>query len=153
RRWSDARFDKCANLLHSRRPHTVSPGEPTSNLLLLLVRADGAEWIRSGEARTDHSRGRVTGRVAETAGAHLLEGATIDEKVVDHIVGPPSHAAWNVIVVQSVTYFPGDDVIGAGSVAADTQSADQFLTGLLVERQATAEDIDSSDNLTDQRVV
>ena len=59
----------------------------------MLLRIDRAEWIRSREAGANNGRGRVTGRVAETAGTYLLEGATIDKNVVDHIVGPRGHAA------------------------------------------------------------
>src|SRR5882724_4685686 len=87
------------------------------------------------------------------AGADLLAGIPVDEIVVDHVVGPAGYSSGNVIVVQSVAYFPGDDVIGAGGVAADTQSAHQLFAGLLVEGQPAAEDVDSADLLAHQRVV
>jgi len=41
----------------------------------------------------------------------------------------PETLRWDVIQIQKVAYLPGDDVIRAGGVAADSQSAHQPLDG------------------------
>src|SRR3989442_1534180 len=126
---------------------------PTSNILLLKLRVDGAERKGAGEAGRNDGSARVAGWVAVAAGADLLAGAAVDEDVVDHVVGSGGDSARNVIVIQKVAHLPGDDVIGAGGVAADTQSADELLAGLLVEGQSAAEDVDTADDLAHQRIV
>ena len=48
--------------------------------------------------------------------------------------------------------FPGDDVVGARSIAAHAETADK-ISRWIVKREAAAEYIDTADFFTDQRIV
>ena len=73
--------------------------------------------------------------------------------VVDHVVVTGwTDARRNIVQVEGVTHLPGDDVVGARSVAAHADRADQFAV-LIIEGKSTAEDVHTADFFTDQRIV
>src|SRR5260370_32733244 len=137
---SDIRFEWWIRRPFERRSESV-----------LLMEADGAEWKGARKAGTHSGRSAVAGWMAVAAGTHLLAGAAVDKEVIDHVVSPAGHSAADVVVDQHIANLPGDDVICAGGVAADAESAYQLLAGLLVEGQPAAEAVDSADLLADHR--
>ena len=114
---------------------------PTSGDAFLL-RIAGSDWIRSREARGNDGGCGIARRMAVTAGADLLAGASVDKDVIDHVVAPAGHSAGDVIEIQKVAHLPGDDVIRTGRVAADSQSTGNLPDGLSVKGQSPAEDVD-----------
>src|SRR5437867_1838462 len=114
---------------------------PTSNMrgCLLLLLVDGPERVRPREAGRNRGGARVTSRMAVAAGADLLAGSPVHKDVVDHVVVPGGgdprerysrrHSVGDVIQIQKVAHLPGNDVIRAGGVAADSKSAHQPLDG------------------------
>src|SRR5260370_40883464 len=130
---------------------------PTSNILLsisfFLLREVGAKGIGGRQAGGNRGGGSVASGMAVAAGADLLPRVAIDGKVVDHVVAAgPGHAGRHIRKIQQVPHLPGDDVIGAGRVAADTQRADQPLTRR-IEGQSAAAYVDAADLFPYQWIV
>jgi len=94
----------------------------------------------------------VADGVAEAAGAHGMQvrvGGNIKDDIV---VAGGADAAGDIVEVQAMADFPGDDVVGAGSVAANTEGADDFAGGI-VEGEAAAKDVHAADFAADHRIV
>src|SRR5438874_10747891 len=72
--------------------------------------------------------------------------------VDDVIVTGGTDSGGDVIQPQGLSQFPGDDVVGARSVPADAESADQF-TFFGIKGQAAAKDVHSSDFPADHGIV
>src|SRR5579859_6360272 len=87
--------------------------------LYLLV---GVDSQRSGcwKSSRDGGCGSVAGGMAEAAGADKLAGTAIGGNVVDHVVAAhgAAHSRGHVTHIQHASHLPGDDVIGAGGIAA-----------------------------------
>src|SRR5262245_12852214 len=69
------------------------------------------------------------------------------------VVTGRANAAGQIVEMQRVADFPGDDVVGAGSVAADADRSEQRITFFAVEGEAAAKDIYTPAFLADQGVV
>src|SRR6266568_2783452 len=75
--------------------------------------------------------------------------------VVDDVVGPGgvrADPAGNMVELEGIARTPGDVVIRAGGVAADTDGSDEHALRI-VKREAAAEDIDSTDAPADHGVL
>src|SRR5579859_5657034 len=92
---------------------------PTSNILSLLAKM-GAQGIGGRKSGCDGGRGGIASGMAVAAGADQLPGGAVGGNVVDHVVAADgaAHAVGHVSHRQHVPHLPGDDVIGAGSIAA-----------------------------------
>ena len=80
-------------------------------------------------------------------------GALAVVDVDDHVViARGADAAGDVVEIQRVAQFPGDDVICHRAVARQAEAAEQDAIGA-VQRQAAAKDIDAADALADQGIL
>src|SRR5438876_6145940 len=87
-------------------------------------------------------------RMTEAVGADGMTMRVRRDIMNDIVVTGRADAGGNIVEVQLVAHLPGDDVIRAGSVAAETDRADEFAL-LVVERQAASEHIDAADLVPD----
>jgi hypothetical protein len=60
------------------------------------------------------------------------------------------HDAVELVVAEGVARSPGDEMVGAGGVAADADCANP--DAILVKREPTAEHVHAADALTDHRI-
>ena len=85
--------------------------------------------------------------MAEAAGAEVV--FPIEDHVVV-VIGTWPH--WDRVEMQLVADLPGDDVICAGSIAAEAETAQNFAGGI-IERKPASEDDDAADGFPDHRIV
>src|SRR6266850_1157035 len=90
--------------------------------------------------------------MAPSAGAPGMAVGVLGNIMHHIIIMRGANAARNVIQIQRVPDFPGDDVVGAGSVAADAYGAEQF-SRQIIQGESTAKHIDPADFFTNQRIV
>src|SRR5690242_2007439 len=93
-----------------------------------------ASWLTFSELLDDVLRRRsaFAGRMTETAAAHAI--LNVEDKI---IALPRREAHRHGIEMKRVSRFPSDHMIGAGSIAAHSQRADE-LAPRVVERQPSA---------------
>src|SRR6185369_2315161 len=108
--------------------------------------------VRDGERRRDGFLRCAKIRMSPTTWTFRM-AAGVDDDVVDNVViAGRTDPGRYIVQVQRVANLPGDDVIGAGSVTADADGAEQRAVGV-VKRQPATKDIHAADFLADQRVV
>ena len=80
-----------------------------------------------GQGFGDVGGGGGAGGVSPTAG-----GLVVGDVVDDVVVAGGADTAGDVVEFQGMAEFPGDIVVGTGTVTADAQGADEFA-GVVVD--------------------
>src|SRR5688572_24797962 len=94
------------------------------------------------QSRDDGWLGAIADRMIPSAG-----------RVMNQIVvAGGADPSGDIDQVERVPEFPGDNMVGAGGVAAEADRADKFA-GCVVEGQSAAEYVYPADFLADERIV
>src|SRR5881628_3412648 len=90
--------------------------------------------------------------MAPTARTDSVPGSVFGDVMHHVVVACGTHACGDIVEVEAMADFPCDNVIGAGSVAADADGAHEFAFGI-VKGESAAEDVYAANFFSDHRVV